>query len=220
MLCRTLAVLSLACIAASATAVIDRVAIIVGKRVVKRSDIERDLRASQFLNGEPPNLSAAARKKVADRLITQELIRQEIMAGGYIRPSDQDVSAFIQKLRRERFGNSEAQMNAALARHGLTADQLRQYLLWQLTALQFIDQRFRSGVLVTEEDIRAYYDAHRSELKQLNPQNDSLQAVEPKIREIITGERVNQNFEEWLEQAKRRMRIDYRDPALREESPK
>jgi hypothetical protein len=52
----------------SGAVVVDRVAIIVGKRVVKTSDLERDLRVSQFLNREPLDLSPATRRKVADRL--------------------------------------------------------------------------------------------------------------------------------------------------------
>ena len=50
-----------------------------------------------------------------------------------------------------------------------TEDQLRRYLQWQLTVLRFIDQRFRPGVLVTEEEVRAYYDEHRAELQKANP---------------------------------------------------
>lgn len=194
--------------------VIDRVSIIVGRHVVKASDIERDLRASQFLNGTPLDVSAAAKQKVADRLITQELIRQEIMNGGYRRPSDQDVTAFLQKLRRERFRNSDAQFRAALSKYELTEDQLRRYLLWQLTVLRFIDERFRPGVLITDEDVRIYYEANLAELQKANPRNSSLEALEPTIRETLSGERVNRNFEEWLEQTRRRARIAYRDPAL------
>ena len=59
-----------------------------------------------------------------------------------------------------------------------------------------------------------YYDAHSAELRKANPQNSSLEALDPKIRDILSGERVNQNFEEWLEQIKRRIRIEYREAAF------
>src|SRR5579864_3943551 len=51
--------------------VIDRMAVIVDKRVIKSSDIYRDLEATQFLNRETPNFSVDARRKAADRLIEQ-----------------------------------------------------------------------------------------------------------------------------------------------------
>ena len=139
----------------SGAVVVDRVAIIVGKRVVKTSDLERDLRVSQFLNRQPLDLSPATRRKVADRLITQELIHQEVMNGGYSRPTEKDVDAFVQKLKHDRFSNSDTQFRSALARYGLTEAELLHYLLWQLTVLRFIDERFRPGVLVTDEDVRA-----------------------------------------------------------------
>jgi hypothetical protein len=200
----------------SGAVVVDRVAIIVGKRVVKTSDLERDLRVSQFLNRQPLDLSPANRRKVADRLITQELIHQEVMNGGYSRPTEKDVDAFVQKLKRDRFSNSDAQLRSALARYELTEDELRQYLLWQLTVLRFIDERFRPGVLVTDEDVRAYYEANLAELQKANPKNSSREALEPTIRETLIGERVNQNFEEWLTNTRQRLRIEYRDPILRE----
>jgi hypothetical protein len=200
----------------SGAVVVDRVAIIVGKRVVKTSDLERDLRVSQFLNRQPLDLSPANRRKVADRLITQELIHQEVMNGGYSRPTEKDVDAFVQKLKRDRFSNSDAQLRSALARYELTEDELRQYLLWQLTVLRFIDERFRPGVLVTDEDVRAYYEANLAELQKANPKNSSQEALEPTIRETLIGERVNQNFEEWLTNTRQRLRIEYRDPILRE----
>ncbi len=189
----------------SGTVVLDRIAIIVGKRVVKTSDIERDLRASQFLNGEPVNVSTEAKRKVADRLIVQELVRQEIMNGGYRQPNESDVDALLQQKQRDA---------AALARYGLTADQLRRYLHWQLTVLRFIDERFRPSVLVTDEDVRDYYEKHRAELQKAYPKSNTMEALTPKIQEIISGELVNQRFEEWIEETKRRTRIEFRDAAF------
>jgi peptidyl-prolyl cis-trans isomerase SurA len=196
--------------------VVDRVAVVVGRHVVKLSDIDRDLRASAFLNGEPLNFSPDAKRKAAERLIDQELIRQEILTGGYRQPSQQDVDAFLAQLQRDRFGGSAAKLNAALSKYGLTVEQLRQYVLWQLTVLRFIDERFRPGVLITDEDVHAYYQEHSAELRKAYPQLRTLEALEAKIREILTGQRVNQNFEEWLTEARRRTRIAYRDAAFQE----
>jgi len=196
--------------------VIDRVAVVVGKRVVKTSDVDLNVRVSQFLNGEPLNLSEVEKRKVADRLVDQQIIWQEMMNGGYSQPTDQDVNAYLQQLQRDRFNGSEAQLRSALAKYGLTEAQLRKYLLWQLTVLRFIEQRFRPGVLVTDEDVRAYYEQHRGELQKAYPQNSSIEALDARIREIIVGERVNQAFEEWLQQTRARTRIEFRDAAFHE----
>jgi peptidyl-prolyl cis-trans isomerase SurA len=215
MLLHTLSLLPI-CYLLGSPVVMDRVAVVVGRRVVKSSDIDRDLRVSQFVNREPLNFSVDVKRKVAERLIDQELIRQEMTNGGYPQPTQQEANGILQQLIRDRFKGSEPQLRAALARYGLTEEQLRRYFLWQITVLRFIDQRFRPGILVTDEDVRAYYDEHKNELQKAYPQNNSIEALDAKIREIIVGERVNRSFEEWLTQTRAQTHIEYREAAFRE----
>jgi peptidyl-prolyl cis-trans isomerase SurA len=194
--------------------VIDRMAVIVGRHVIKTSDILRDLRVTEFLNREPLELGAEARRKSAERLIDQEIIRQEILTGGYRRPSDEDGEAFEKQLEKDRFHGSTAEMRAALSKYGLTQQQLREQLLWQLTVLRFIDQRFRAGVLVTDDDVKNYYDQHQEELRRQNPQANSLEGLQPKIRSSLEGERINEIFNQWLEHERKISRIEYKQEAF------
>lgn len=199
---------------AQSAVVLDRMAVIVNNHVVKTSDIDRDLRVTEFLNNEPLDLSTKAKHKSAERLIDQEIIRQEIITGGYRRPSDEEATEFEQQIRRDRFNGSEPQLTRALARYGLTEEQLHSQLLWQLTVLRFIDERFRAGVLVTDEDVRAYYDQHLAELRAQNPRTSSYEALQAKIRTTLEGNLINRNFDEWLEQARKRYHIEYRPEAF------
>ena len=194
--------------------IIDRIAVSVGKHAIKSSDIERDLRVTEFLNREPLNLTADARRRAAERLIDQVLISDEIRDGGYLRPADSDVNALLNQMRQERFGGSDVRLRQALAAYGLTEDQLRQELEWQLQVLRFIDQRFRAGVVVSDDEVHSYYEQHRADLARENPKNASLEALEPKIRQSLEGERINQNFAQWLEEARRRNRIQYHQEAF------
>jgi hypothetical protein len=126
--------------------VIDRIAVIVDKRVIKLSDIQRDLRVTEFLNREPLRINPDAMHKSAERLIDQALIAQEIARGGYASAPESDADAMLKQLERDRFGGSEARLRQELAAYGLSESQLREQLLWQLTVLRFIDDRFRPGV--------------------------------------------------------------------------
>ena len=101
-----------------------------------------------------------------------------------------------------------------LARYGLAEDDLLQQLLWQLTVLRFIDQRFRVGVVVTDEEVRSYYDQHIAELRRQYPKDNSFEALVPQIRSSLEGEHVNQNFNEWLEQTRKSTRIEYKQEAF------
>lgn len=193
---------------------LDRMAVVVGKHVIKESDIDRDLRVTEFLNGAPLSFSPDAKRQAAERLIDQEIIREEIATGEYKRPAESEAAALERQLVRDRFGGAEARFREVLARYGLTEEQLREQLLWQLTVLRFIDQRFRVGVLVTDEEVRAYYDQHIAELRRQYPGNSSFEALAPKMRISLEGERVNQNFEEWLKEARMRYRIEYKQGAF------
>jgi hypothetical protein len=192
----------------TAAVVLDRVAVIVNQHVVKASDIDRDLRLTDFLNKERLSETPADRKKAADRLIDQEVIRNEISTGHYSRPPAQDADTLLAQIRRDRFANSEPQLKQALAQYGLTEDQLREQLLWQLTVLRFINERFRVAVLVSDEDVRNYYDQHRANFR------GSFEASEKAIRTSLEGEQVNQQFEMWLQGARQRADIQYRDKTL------
>jgi len=194
--------------------VIDRIAVVVGKHAIKSSEIDRDLRAAGFLNREPLSLSPEAKRKAAERLIDQTVIRDEITNGRYAQAGQGEADTLLQHLRQDRFGGSDSRLQAELSKYGLTPDQLRTQLRWQLRVLRFIDQRFRPGVLVTDEEVRAYFDQHASDLERQYGQNSSFEALEPKIRESLEGERVNQSFIAWLEQARKRNRIEYRQEAF------
>jgi hypothetical protein len=152
----------------------------------------------------------AARRKSAERLIDQVIIGDEIASGQFPRAAEADAQAFLARIRQERFAGSDPGLRQALTTYGLTEDQLRDQLLWQLDVLRFIDARFSPGVLVTDEEVRTYFNEHRKDF----PQNAAFEAVEPKIRAALEGERVNRSFTDWLQQTRRRNRIEYRQEAF------
>ena len=210
LLCSTLTVA-----AGSNSVVLDRIAVIVGKRVVKASDIDADLRLTAFLNREPVRTDGDNKRTSAERLIDQEIIRQEIISGGFRRPAESQAAGLEGQLTRDRFSGSDARLRAELTRYGLSESDLREQLLWQLTVLNFIEQRFQAATAVTDEDVRSYYDQHLADLRRQNPQARDYEALEPQIRKILEGERVNQNFNQWLSQARSHYRIEYKQEALK-----
>jgi hypothetical protein len=194
--------------------VIDRIAVIVDKSVIKASDIDRDLRVTEFLNRAPLDTSVEAKRKAAERLIDQTVIREEMEKGGYSKSTASEVDGMVKKLLADRFGGSDARLDQELARYGLTEAQLRMQLQWQLDVLAFINQRFRPGVLVTDDQVKSYYDQHREDLSRQFPQLKTYDALAPQIRASLEGEQMNKNLEEWLAEARKRDRIVYREGAF------
>jgi hypothetical protein len=134
--------------------VIDQIAITVNNYLIKDSDIDRDLLATELLDGDRPDVSAAARKKDASHLIDQVLIREEIRDGGYPGATADEAQAQMDQLLKQRF-HTEAELDAALKRYQLTQADLLGQFQWQLTVLRFIDSRFRPAVLPTDKDPEA-----------------------------------------------------------------
>jgi hypothetical protein len=194
--------------------VIDRIAVIVDKHVIKTSDLDRDLRVTEFLNRAPLDASVDVKRKAAQRLIDQTVIREEIEKGGYSKSTASEVDGMVKKLLADRFGGSDARLEQELSRYGLTEAELRIQLGWELDVLNFINERFRPGVLVTEDQIKSYYEQHHADLQRQFPQLKTFESLEPKIRIALEGEQLNKNFDEWLAAARKRDRIVYKEEAF------
>jgi hypothetical protein len=194
--------------------IVDRIAVIAGTHVIKLSDIDRDIRLTDFLNRAPLNFTSAAKRGSAERLITQQIIRDEIANGGYRRPPESEATQLEEELRRDRFSGSEQRLREGLQRYGLTEAQLHNQLLWQITVLQFINQRFLAGIVVTDDAVRDFYDEHYAELSKKYPKDNSLEALEPTIRTMLEGEQVNQAFNDWLDQARKNEKVEFKEGAF------
>lgn len=198
-------------ISASAT-IIDRIAIVVNRHIVKDSDIGRDIRVTDFLNRAPLNFDNAARKKAADRLMTQDFIRREIRIADYPTATPQQAEKELENLIAQRF-KTHAALEDALRRYGLTKTELEMYFQWQLTVLDFIAARFKPAVNITGKDVTAYYDAHSAALAKQYPDKSPAE-LRSEARQILTGEQVNQQFYSWLAQQRKSATVRYLEKSL------
>jgi hypothetical protein len=128
-------------LAAAAQNVIDRVAVVVGNQVITESEVILEARLTAFLNQQPLDLSAGQRRAAAERLVDQQLIRNEMQIGGYPMPLETEGDAVLRKYRQDNY-SSIPLFRAALAKYELTEDEVKHHLLWQAAALRFTDQRF------------------------------------------------------------------------------
>lgn len=199
------------CIASAV--IIDRIAVIVENRIVKESDIKLDIRVTSFLNNENPDFSLASQRRALNRLIEQVFIRREIELGDYPTATLQEADQQLEKLKKERF-KTEAAFRQALRRYDLNELDLRTEFQWQLTVLRFIDVRFKPAVLVTDDEIEKYYRQHTAALRREYP-GKSLDDLRDHIREILTDEKVNQQFFAWLDEERKGTKVQFRDASLR-----
>ena len=127
--------------ASAAQNVIDRVAVVVGTQVITQSEVVREARLTAFLNQQPLDLGAGPLRAAAERLVDQQLIRNEMQIGGYPMPPETEGDAVVRKFRQDNYSSIPA-FRAALEKYELTEDEVKHHLLWQAAALRFTDQRF------------------------------------------------------------------------------
>jgi hypothetical protein len=198
--------LCLAAVAAAAAGVIDRVAVVVGNQVVTESEVLLEVRLTEFLNRQPLDLSAAPRKAAAERLVDQQLIRNEMQVGGYAMPVESEGDAVLRKFRQENYPSIPA-FRAALENYGLSEDEVKRHLLWQVAAMRFTDQRFHMAIGAPPSQSA---DGSNHDGSNHNGSNQADRASEADR----SNNAVEDQMDVWLKQARSGTRIQFKKGAF------
>jgi hypothetical protein len=195
--------------------IVDRIAVSVGNAVITMSDVDRAIRVTAFLNGKPPDFSAAAKRATADRLVEQQLIRKELETNRYPMPSAAEAAPIVDKFVHDHYKDA-AEYDQALAAAGISAQDVAGEVLWQRALLAFIDARFRLGVQVSDRDVEDYFEqAVKPAAEAAHPGVAvSLDDYRRSIEETLAGPIVDRQLDEWLTQMRRRTQIVYHEEAL------
>jgi hypothetical protein len=191
-------------------AVIDQVAIAVGKQAITESDITREINLTALLNHDKAIYSVEFRRAAADRLIEQALVRREMEFGSYSSAPPQQGQSAYESIAKEHGG--EEAFWRELARDGLTKQDLLDYLGWQISLLKFIDLRFRPAVQVSRADIQKYYETNYQARDGAGV--PALRDVRAKIEEKLTAERVDHQLDLWIKDQRAHTIIRYLDSTL------
>jgi peptidyl-prolyl cis-trans isomerase SurA len=162
---RSLAIIAIVGLVTASSAgadVIERVVATVNNEAIFLSDLRT--RAVPFLPQvaeAPTETERMSRLKelydeLLNFLIDEQLVRQLANSSG-IRVTDADVDGAIENLRMQN-NMTEEQFQEALDAQGFTMTQYRKDLKRQLIRLKVVNERVRSRVNVTEEEVRARYE--------------------------------------------------------------
>lgn len=191
---------------------LDRVAVTIGNQVITQSEITTEIRMTAFLNNEPPQFTAKAKREAAGRLIEQKLVGREMELGRYGEGVEPEAGAMLDKLEQTR-SHGKGEFDAALKAAGITKKQLLDHLLWGLKLSSFIDLRFRPAVQVSREEIEEYYNQKLlpdpATGKKLN-----LAAVRQQIRQTLSADRADQQMDAWVKDAESRAHIEFHKEAF------
>ncbi len=200
---------------AANAAVLDRIAVTVGKQVIAESDVIRDIRVSAFLDQKPVDLSGEQKRKAADRLVDQFLILQEASFSRVSLAESEEARKMLDQFRTAAF-KDEASYRAALASYGVTEEDVLNQLLAGLRAMRFTDFRFRPEVQLSEDELRDRYQQLAAEWRKKNPANvPTFESSRDQVEKLLTDERTAQALDRWLGMQRTELQILYREQAFK-----
>lgn len=193
--------------------IIDRIAVTIEDQVITQSQTVEELRVTAFLNGDKPDLGPANRRRTADRLVEQALIRREMEFTHYPGPEESEIEATLKQVKSRFAGETEFERE--LKAGGLDADELKRALTHQAVVLHFIELRFRPEVQVQEPEVREYYDTvllPEYQKKQL--QAPAFEDARDRCEDALIERLVDKRVDAWLKEVKGRTRIRYVEEAF------
>lgn len=139
--------------------VIDRVVAVVNRDIITQGELDA---AGQAL--KPTPLRPPVERDLLSQIIEKKLILQEANKRG-VRLTDSELDLALKDIEeRNHFPDREA-FKRAVTQEGLSWEKYREDLKNQLTLLKLMNREVEANLLVREEEIPAYYDAHPEQFK-------------------------------------------------------
>ena len=209
-----MALLLLFLMAASAGEVVDRIVATVNGRVILQSDLDEALSYEAVLDGRSlSQFTEDERRSVLDRLIDQELLREQMKSADFLHASKDEVAARVAEARGHYSeASTDEGWHALLAKFHLTEADLLSHVEQQIDLLRLVDARLRPTVQIDSKTIEAYYrEKFVPQLRQSGASEVPLADATAKIRELLTDQKVNELLISWLQTL--RSESDVRIPA-------
>ena len=182
--------------------VIDRIVATVNGRIILESDWDDALCYEALLNGRSlSEFTRDERRAVLDRLIDQELLREQMKAADFQHASAADAASQVAEARAQYpQAASAAGWQSLLRRYHLTEQDLTAHLQQQMDLSRLVDAHLRPAVQIDSKTVEAYYrDKFVPELRRSGAKEVPMSDVSSKIREVLTQEKVNELLVSWLQ---------------------
>ena len=150
------------------TDLVDRIVAIVNDDVITLYDLEQALKPYRqqikelgYSQDQERRMLFKLREDLLNQLIDEKLTDQEVRKYK-ISVSEAEVDRFLENIKKTSSYTDE-QLQEELAREGMTLDEYRKRIKERMLRMQLLNREVKSKIVITEEDVRAYYDAHRDQ---------------------------------------------------------
>ena len=194
--------------------IVDRAAVIVGRQIVTALELEEEVRITEFLNQTPLTLGLEERRAAADRIVQQMLIAREMSLSHYPDPSDAEIGQAFDLLRG--LYATQHEFVSALAGYKLDEQTVRKHLTAQISALHFIEYRFRPELGTSGADLRSSYQEKAESWAAVHPgfQLPSFEDSLASLRAALIEKRTDQALDNWLKETRKQVRIVFLEQDL------
>lgn len=187
---------------ASAGDVLDRIVATVNNHIILQSEWQDATRYEALINGRSlDQVEASDRKAALDHLIDQELLREQMRSSGFPHASTEEVEKRILEIRKQYpSASTDSEWDSLLSRYGLSANELTRRIALQVDLMGLVDARLRPNVVIDSKSIESYYNQELlPQLRQSGAEAVPLVAVTPKIKELLTQQKMNEMLIAWLQ---------------------
>jgi peptidyl-prolyl cis-trans isomerase SurA len=148
--------------------IVDRIVAVVNDEIITYLELQRQLKPYEektksmgYAEDEERQMLYKVRNDIIQNLIDEKLADQEIKKNK-ITVSEAEIDASIERLKASRAWSDEDLRNA-LKTEGMTIQELRQSMKDQALRNRLVGQEVRSKIVITNEEVLAYYDSHADE---------------------------------------------------------
>jgi len=187
---------------AASAQVIDRIVATVNGSIILQSDWDEGLCHEALLSHRPlAQFTADDRRAVLDRLIDQELLREQMKSADFRHATEAEAASQVAEARKQYAqATSDDTWESRLTRYHLTEQDVLRHAQQQIDLMRLVDARLRPAVQIDAKSIEAYYrDKFVPQLKQSGAEELPLGEVSGKIRELLTQEKVSELLVSWLQ---------------------
>lgn len=151
-----------------AAEIVDRVVAVVNDEIISLYELNQavepyiqKVKSSQYPPDVEREILFEVRNQVLNELISQKLADQELKKQD-ISVSEKEVDNTIERLKESRRITDE-ELRRALADEGISYQDYRSQTKQQLLRARLVNREVRSKIVITEKDVRDYYDKNISE---------------------------------------------------------
>jgi len=155
-------------VATTAAEIVDRIVAVVNNEVISLYELNQTMtpymqkiKASHYPVDAERQVLFEVRAQVLSELINQKLADQELKQQN-ISVSEKEVDSTIERLKESRQITDE-ELRKALSSEGISYEEYRKQTKQQLLRARLVNREVRSKIVITDQDIKEYYDQHIAE---------------------------------------------------------